>query len=178
MPTPFAQILTLSPKQHSLLKQIANRPTNPYRLVSRAKLILAAQSGMNNTKISQQLKLHRRRVREWRQKWIEASERLDFAESEGATDKELRQLIEQILSDEKRSGTPNYFSTETVVQIVALACSEPKSSSRPISHWTPKELAAEAIKRGIVERISPRSVGRFLKRSDTSTSPSSLLAKR
>jgi hypothetical protein len=32
-----------------------------------------------------------------------------------------------------------------------------------VSHWTPTELAAEAIKRGIVEKISPRSVGRFLR---------------
>jgi hypothetical protein len=53
-----------------------------------------------------------------------------------------------------------------VVQIVALACENPKASGYPVSHWSPRELATEAVKRGIVEKISPRSIGRFLKRSD------------
>ncbi|MEP0854374.1 hypothetical protein NC991_28995 [Funiculus sociatus GB1-A4] len=46
-----------------------------------------------------------------------------------------------------------------------------------MSHWTPTELAAEAIKRGIVEKISPRSVGRFLKGSYSTTPSSPLLAQ-
>jgi transposase len=81
-------------------------------------------------------------------------------------------LIITVLSDCPRSGTPNFFSTEQVVQIVALACEKPQASERPISHWSARELADEAIKRGIVEKISPRSVGRFLKGSNfTATSP-------
>jgi putative transposase len=79
-------------------------------------------------------------------------------------------LIEQVLQDEPRSGTPNFFSTEQVVQIVAIACESPEQSERPVSHWTPRELALEAVKRGVVEKISPRSVGRFLKRSHSQTS--------
>ena len=66
---------------------------------------------------------------------------------------------------------------EQVVQIVAIACEECEKSDRPVSHWTPSELADEAIKRGIVEKISPRSVGRFLKRSDITTTSRSLLVK-
>jgi putative transposase len=72
-------------------------------------------------------------------------------------------LIKQIFSDRNRRGTSNYFSTEQVVQIVALACETPQASGYPVSHWTPTELATEAIKRGIVEKISPRSVGCFLR---------------
>lgn len=69
----------------------------------------------------------------------------------------------------------HYFTTEQVVQIVALACESPQTPGYPLSHWTPMELAAEAIKRGIVKRVSPRSVGRFLKGSYFTTSLSSLL---
>jgi putative transposase len=65
--------------------------------------------------------------------------------------------------------TASYFSTEQVVQIVALACENPEASGYPVSHWSPRELATEAVKRGIVEKISPRSIGRFLKRSDFTT---------
>ncbi len=72
-------------------------------------------------------------------------------------------LITKILSDEPRLGTPNFFSVEIVVQIVALACETPQESERTVSHWSTRELADEAVKRGIVEKVSPRSVGRFLK---------------
>jgi hypothetical protein len=58
MPTPKAQQLTLSTRQQALLEQIASRTTNSYKLVTRAKLILEAARGVNNTAISQQLQLH------------------------------------------------------------------------------------------------------------------------
>jgi transposase len=96
---------------------------------------------------------------------------------EAVSDEKLINLITQVLSDRVREGTPNFFSTEQVVQIVALACEKPVESERPVSHWTATELAQEAMKRLIVEKISPRSVGRFLKRSHFTTASSSLLVK-
>lgn len=178
MPTPKAQPLTLSTRQQALLEQIASRATNSYNLVTRAKLILEAARGVSNTAISQQLQLHRRRVRMWRQRWLEAGEQLASAEAKSVSDKQLRQMIEKSLSDAPRPGTPKYFGVEQVVQIVAIACEDPKKSKRPVSHWTPTELAQEALQRGIVEKISPRSVGRFLKGSYSTTPPTSLLVKR
>ena len=47
--------------------------------------------------------------------------------------------------------------------ILALACEPPEKSGRPITHWTAKELADEAIKRGIVPSISVTQVGRYLR---------------
>lgn len=47
-----------------------------------------------------------------------------------------------------------------------MALEDPNDSDRPISHWTPSELAEEVVGRGIVETISPRSVGRFLQQAD------------
>jgi hypothetical protein len=61
---------------------------------------------------------------------------------------------------------------------MALACEDPHASSLPISHWTPQELAKEAIRRGIVASISPRSVGRFLKGGTSQASSEPLLAQR
>jgi putative transposase len=40
-------------------------------------------------------------------------------------------------------------------------------SERPISHWSQREIADEAIRRGLVSNISQRSVGRFLKKRPT-----------
>lgn len=79
--------------------------------------------------------------------------------------------ISEVLSDALRPGTPAQFTLEQIVQIVALACESPQESERPVSQWTPLELATEAVNRGIVEQISPRSVGRFLKGSHPATAP-------
>ena len=64
-----------------------------------------------------------------------------------------------------------------IVQIVSIACEEPSESGRPISHWSRRELKAEAVKRGIVDNISPRTVGRFLKGSHFTASSLPLLAQ-
>jgi hypothetical protein len=58
MPNPKAQPLIVSSRQQALLEQIASRTTNCYNLVTRAKLILGAARGVNNTALSQQLQLH------------------------------------------------------------------------------------------------------------------------
>ncbi|MGK7874806.1 MAG: helix-turn-helix domain-containing protein [Xenococcaceae cyanobacterium] len=159
------------------MQQIVRGTTNPYRLVRRAKLILAAASGESNSSISRRLELDREQVRLWRERWREAIEKLAATEEQQVTDKKLMGLIEQILGDRQRPGTTKSFTVEQVVQIVAIACESPEKSERPVSHWTPRELAAEAVKRGIVEKISPRSAGRNLKGSHSSTSSSSLLVK-
>jgi len=82
------------------------------------------------------------------------------------------------LTDTLRSGAPATFTAEQIVQIVAVACEHPAEAERPISPWTPREVADEVIKRGIVETISTRSVGRFLQ-SGRLTAPSrGILAQR
>lgn len=161
MPSPNALVITLSDLQKKLLEQIARRTTHSYRLVRRAQLILWAAQGCNNSEIGQKLDLERRQVRLWRQRWHTASVCLSDAETSGET--VLRQAIVDLLNDEGRPGTPAKFSVEHIVQIVAVACEPPDQSNRPITHWTPTELADEVIQRGIVETISARSVGRFLK---------------
>ena len=178
MPINKALPINLSRRQEKLLQQIVRGTTNPYRLVIRAKLILAAASGESNSSMSRRLELDREQVRLWRQRWRDATDKLAAAEEQKINDKKLIALIEQILGDRQRPGTSKFFSVEQVVQIVALACEDPEESQRPISHWTARELAAQAVKRGIISKISPRSAGRFLKGSYSPTASSSLLVKR
>jgi putative transposase len=66
------------------------------------------------------------------------------------------------LQDAERSGAPATFSLEQILQLFALACEQPETYGRPISHWTARELAEEMVNQKIVERISPRHVGRLL----------------
>ena len=138
-------------------------------------MILTAANGASNTSIAQALGFERNTVRLWRERWAEAASELAEVEKQ-AEDKELLAAIEAVLCDAYRSGTPPTFSAEQVVQIIALACEALSDSERPVSHWTPKEIAAEAAKRKIVKSISPQSVERFLKGSRAKAASISLLA--
>lgn len=68
------------------------------------------------------------------------------------------------LGDAPNSGKPPTFTAEQTCAIIALACEPPEASGLLLSHWSAPDLAREAIKRQLVSNISPRSVGRFLKR--------------
>jgi transposase len=114
--------------------------------VRRAQLVLGAAQGKSNTELSAQLELSRTQVQCWRDRWQEAAPFLSEAESEEVGDTALRQRIESILCDKPRPGTTATFSLEQIVQIVAIACELPATSNRPISHWSPAEVADEAIR--------------------------------
>ena len=63
------------------------------------------------------------------------------AEEAGISEKEFMTLVMDVLSDAQRPGTPATFTPEQIVQIIAVACEDPSESGRPITHWTPRELA-------------------------------------
>lgn len=178
MPGPQPTPINLTARQRAILERLVRRQTSPQRLVRRAKLILAAAEGANNEQVAKRLALTRGTVHLWRERWLAAAPRLAAAEAEGGDDKALTEVIEALLADEPRAGTPATFTPEQIVQIVALACEAPQASGRPISHWTPRELADEAVQRQIVARISPRSVGRFLKGGRPQAPSQPVLAQR
>jgi putative transposase len=169
--------LELSARQRLLLQQIHKRQTASVRLARRVSILLALADDPCLESVSQHLGLTRVPVRLWRDRWLGAADCLRQAEWDKASDAQLLELIEQILDDAPRSGKPATFSPEQIVGIVAVACEPPEKSSRPISHWTSAELADEVKKRQIVKDISPRSVGRFLKRGGPSAAQKPLLAQ-
>lgn len=90
----------------------------------------------------------------------------------------LQDAIVELLSDQPRSGWGGKFSAEQVTQILAVACESPdEESERPVTHWTPRELADEVVRRGLVDSISPRHVGRFLKDGRLEATPQPVLAQ-
>ena len=165
MPYPKARPIEASVRSQKILEQIVRRQSAPQWLVTRGRIILKALAGQSNSQIAIEVGLDRNCVSTWRQRWLEASARRRVIEAEHEQDdKELEACIIGSLQDAYRSGTPPTFSAEQVVQIIAIACEDPTASGYAVSHWTPKEVAAEAVKRGIAESISERQVGRFLKR--------------
>jgi transposase len=164
MPGSAAKI-KISERQEQALKEIANGRTSPVRLAQRAQVILRAFEGAENTEIAQEIGLGPDAVGLWRRRWKRSWSKLILVEcTEGKTD--LRRAIEALLGDAPRSGNPGKFTPEEVTQIVALACEPPEKSGRPITHWTSKELADEAKKRGIVPSISVSQVRRYLQEAE------------
>lgn len=162
MPDPQAAPLHVSPLQLETLQHIVRRSTSAQRLVKRSRVILLAVSGIPNTQIAKQVQVDHETVRRWRDRWRAAEARVQAIEATGKP-KELGQAIEALLTDEQRPGAPSPFTFEQYMQIMAIACETPAEADRPVSAWTPRELADEAVKRGIVPKISPRTVERFLK---------------
>ena len=130
-------------------------------MVERCRIVLLSAEGLSNETQADELGIDRQCVRRWRHRWAKARPALDTAEQRKASTKDLEKLIIGILDDD-RCGAPPKFTPEQITGIIALACESPADSGIPISHWTPPELAREAVKRGIVESISPRQVDRFL----------------
>lgn len=158
--------VNLSEGEAKELVRLVRRHNAPQQIVLRAWIIQAAETGMNNAQIGRELGLSVDTVRLWRNRWV-AWQAVPLEEVG----------VEARLRDARRSGTPGKFSAEQLAQIIAIACEKPEASGYPVSHWTPKEIVMEAIKRGVVVSISERQVGRFLKRGRLETAPEPLLAQ-
>jgi putative transposase len=173
MPGPQRRAITVTPPQQAVLERLVRQHSCPQALVRRSTIILSAAAGQRNEQIARQLSCSPTTVRLWRTRWAEAQVHLVAVE---ADQRELHSAIASVLADAPRPGAPDTFTAEQIVQIIALACTPPADSGRPVEVWTPHELADEAVKRKIVSRISARSVGRFLKAGRSQTASESLLA--
>jgi len=173
---PRPALLQLTDRQRALLEEMAAGRRRPHDEVQRAAIILQSADGARTRHLAEAFGVSDPTVRLWRARWTHATSQLAAAEAE--TDEEtLGGLIQQVLLDAPRRGRPATFTPEQLCQLVAVACEAPAESGRPVTHWTPRELAEEVISRGIVPSISPRSVGRFLKRSGLETPSVTLLAQ-
>lgn len=158
-----AQPISVSFPQREVLEKIIRGKKSTQQHVTRAKIILFAADGFTNQAITKVLTVHRETVRIWRRRWSEAYEELSLVEEQGSA-KQLYEKVLEVLSDKPRRGVTPKFSAEAVCQIIAVSCEDPQECGHPLSHWTPSALRREVLKRNIVDDISERQIGRFLKR--------------
>ena len=162
---PRPPVLTLTEAERQALEGLVQRHSTPQQVALRARILLAAATGQNHTQIARQLQVARGTVWFWRTRW-QALQAVPLEE----------QSVAARLADLPRPGAPGRITPEQWCQLVALVCEIPAGSDRPISHWTAREIADEAIHRGLFETISPRHVGRFLKGGGPQAPPNPLLA--
>jgi len=157
--------VVISERQEKVLRKLSTATTVAKRLVQRSTIVLRAFAGVANQDIASEVGLGRHQVGLWRRRWQGAFDnliRIECSEDPPA----LRQAIEDLLRDEPRPGCPGTFTAEQLTQLIALACEPPEKSGRPITHWTGKELADEAVARGIVPSISVSQVNRYLREAE------------
>jgi len=162
-PKPHAVILHESRSKG--LEAFIRRHSSPQQSVLRARIVLAAADGLNNSQVARLIAVSIPTARVWRDRWVGL---------QVVPDDDLS--VADRLADAPRPGRPPRITAEQVCRVVALACEAPATSGRPITHWTGREVADEIIKRGIVDRISPRHAGRLLKTEGPQAPPHPALA--
>ncbi len=165
----------LTEPEKTFLDRLAARAKTQQRLALRAKILLALDQGHSVSAVARDLKIVRNTVKKWRDRWLNAQDRLTKTQQDDQA--AFGALALAVLDDAARKGRPADFTPEQITQIVVISCEPPEQSGRPITHWTHSELADEAIKRGIVAQISPRSAGRFLKRGRSQAASEPVLAQ-
>ncbi len=160
-PQPPPIMVTTEERQE--LEALVRRHGTAQQIAQRARILLAAADGANNAQIARRLGVNVEMVRLWRTRW------------RGLGAVSLAELsVGERLRDAPRPGGPCRLTAEQVCRITALACEAPRASGRPISQWTGREIADEAIRRGIVDTISPRHASRVLKRGTSSPTASAI----
>lgn len=156
--------ITLDATEQELLRKIHNKRSVAEFMKRRIQAVLAATAtNKQNKEIAAEIGLEVHFLGTWRNRWAEHHQKWN------QTEKSLRpemseRLVLLWLSDNKGRGRKEGFTPEQRTKIAALSLESPEQSGLPVTHWTPKLLAKEAMKRGVVETISESTVARILKK--------------
>jgi len=184
MTTAVAPSLSISPRvpltarQRACWEQIARRQPSPQRLGRRAKMRLALETEATQGHVMRQRHLKRGTVQGWCRRWGALTSQLEPMEADGSSDKVRTTVSVEAFTDHPRAGTPATCTAAQMVQMVAVACADPAASGRPVSPWTPREVAEAGRTRGSVETSSTRSGGRCLQSGGCAAPSGRVLAQR
>lgn len=135
-------VIMLSEADRAELQRRARCYTAPHAEVVRAKIVLLAADGLENTQIAARLDVHVGVVSRWRKRFAQ----------QGMSG----------LADRQRSGRPRVFAAAVVAEVKAMACQPPEERDVPQSRWSAADLAAQAEAEGLVEAVSRSTVRRWL----------------
>ena len=152
MPLLAADPVNVLPEQREVLEQLVRTHSTPQQLAVRARMIVHAADGTRVRASAREIGVWPKTVRYWRKRWRRA------AEGQSVPSGWPMRTV----------GSPATYTPEQICAVIAMTCEKPSESERPISHWSQREIADEAMRRGLVPSISQRSVGRFLKKRPTS----------
>jgi len=131
MPSPIPTRIELTEDERAQLSAWERRRTSAQALALRARIVLAAAEGPNNTEIARSLGISVNAVRKWRNRF--AAHRLDG------------------LSDEPRPGQPRKITDAQVEEVIVKTL---ESAPKDATHWSTRSMAAEVgLNQTAVHRI-------------------------
>ena len=141
--------LQLTDKEIEHLTSLSNSRTAPLREVERAKILLLAHQGINDSQNAKKLGTNRQKVIR-------------------CIKKALAYGIDEAITDLPRSGKPPKITGEARAWIISIACMKPKDVGYPHELWTHKLLAEHIQKKCIamgfpeVSKISSGTISKIL----------------
>ena len=135
-------VISLKEEERKELKQYLRKGKSSARSLTRARILLLADEGLDDEKIAGALKVSKSTISRIRTRYCESG--LDLA-----------------LHEKARSGAPPKIDSRIEAQLTLLACSEPPDGR---SRWTVRLLADRLVEMDIVDSISHMSVQRLLKK--------------
>ena len=136
-------VVKLTAKERQRLLAVVNKGQNKAAVIRRAHILLKSDEGKSDRVISELLYVHEATVRNTRKRFVE----------DGL----------QVALEDKSAPSPETKLTEgQQAHLVAIACSNPPEGR---ARWTLELLAAQLVKEGVVEGISPETVRLALKKT-------------
>lgn len=157
-----------------ILSKFAKSRTFPTRQVQRARIILLAAEGLNNMQISTQVGLGQDSVSKWWGRFLKSLPLLQEVAEKAPS--RLEEAVSFFLNDCPRSGQPSHYTDEQITKILEIAFRDPQEFGYEVSHWSLNLIAEVAVREGIVESISAKTVSRFLKYGRNPSTSHPLLA--
>jgi putative transposase len=144
MPGKAAKVV-ITERQQDILQRWVRSRSCPQGLAQRAEIILLAFERWQNGLIADQLGCERHAVGIWRRRRADAFDTLVRIEClEGLS--ALETAIENVLSDNPRSGCPGTFAPDQIAQIIAVASEPPEDSGAGMT--APKQAITTYCKLG------------------------------
>ena len=135
--------IQLTDQQRKELKRLVESGRKLARKVTRARILLLADTGKTDKEIAEGLQVSTVTVHKVRKRF--------------SNEKSVSSLEEK-----PRSGKPPKLDGITAAQITALACSDPPQGRE---HWTLRLLADRAVELELVDSISHEGVRKLLKKT-------------
>jgi transposase len=138
-----ALMIQMSQQTRVTLRGWLQRKKTPLGRTKRARAMVLLEQGHSYTHTAKWVGLTERNLRKWAKRF----------HSRGVAG----------LDEKSRPGRTPIFSPEVALYIVKLACERPDDRGRSLSQWDCPDLARKLKADGIVQTISPETVGRILR---------------
>jgi transposase len=135
----------LTDEEREYVLEVTRRGKSSARKIKRAQILLKASEGGSDAQIAEAVDTSTTTVFRTRKRFVEES-------------------VLEALNERPRPGQPRKLDGKQEAHVIAVACSEPPEGH---THWTLRLLAGKVVELGFAESISPETVRKTLKKTNS-----------